>query len=165
MTQCDPFAVVTRLATEPGRKPCVLGKTEIVPNTQSPTWVQRFTFDYELGTPCQLAVSVFHRQSNGEPASLGAALLDVGKTLAARGSTKAKKVQGGTLLATMRQSQSLGIFSLQLAGKELRNVEGLGIFRKSDPLYEIYRDVSNAGANTWELVYRSEVIKDNLNPP
>ena len=45
---------------------------------------------------------------------------------------------------------------------QLKNVEG--VFRKSDPFYEFYRNVSNAGGDTWELVFRSEVVKDDLNP-
>ena len=58
---CDPFAVVTRIATEAGKKPHVIGKTEVMPNTQSPTWAKTFSFDYELGSPCRLAVSVYHK--------------------------------------------------------------------------------------------------------
>jgi len=44
----------------------------------------------------------------------------------------------------------------------LKNVEG--VFRKSDPFYEVYRNVDSAGGDTWELQFRSEVVKDNLNP-
>ena len=39
-----------------------------------------------------------------------------------------------------------------------------GVFRKSDPFYEIYRNVDNAGGDTWELQFRSEVVKDDLDP-
>ena len=45
---------------------------------------------------------------------------------------------------------------------QLKNVEGM--FRKSDPFYEIHRNVNNAGANTWQVVHRSEVVRDDLNP-
>ena len=196
---CDPFAVVTRIATEPGQTPQVLGKTEVVENTTSPTWATNFAFDYELGTPMRLAVSVYHKRggkdgNNNE--SMGAAIFDVAETLGARGSTKAKKVKGGTLFATIRKSEGAGTFRFKFRGEkvshncmhpsvsfsfflrililtihcvwityvtlQLKNVEGW--LRKSDPFYEIYRNVNNAGANTWELVYRSEVVKDNLNP-
>lgn len=42
----DPFGVVTKLATQPGAKPEVLGKTEVVKNNLSPqvrrtTWALR----------------------------------------------------------------------------------------------------------------------------
>eukprot|EP00977_Amphora_coffeiformis_P010849 scaffold2541_cov175-Amphora_coffeaeformis.AAC.5 len=158
----DPYAVVTHIATAPGETPKVIGKTEVVENTTSPSWAKTFVFDYDLGTPCRLAVSVFHKRSDGGSESMGAAMFDVGKTLGARGSTKAKKVKGGTLFATIRQSQGEGTFTFKFRGESLKNVEG--IFRKSDPFYEIFRNVDNAGGDTWELQFRSEVVKDNLNP-
>lgn len=44
----------------------------------------------------------------------------------------------------------------------MKNVEGW--IAKSDPFFELYRNVNNAGGDTWELVHRSKVVKDNLNP-
>jgi len=115
----DPYAVVTHIATAPGETPKVIGKTEVVENTLSPTLAESFVFDYDLGTPCRLAVSVFHRRSNGGSESMGATIFDVGKTLGARGSTKAKKLKGGTLFATIRQSQGEGTFTFKLRGKSV----------------------------------------------
>ena len=51
---------------------------------------------------------------------------------------------------------------LQLKGTNLKNVEGM--FSKSDPFFEILRQVNQAGGLTWDNVYRSESVKNNLNP-
>jgi hypothetical protein len=45
---------------------------------------------------------------------------------------------------------------------QLKNVEGW--IRKSDPFFELARQIDSAGAATWDVVYRSEVVKNNLNP-
>ena len=115
----DPYAVVTHIATAPGETPSVIGKTEVVENTLSPTWAKTIVFDYDLGMPCRLAVSVFHKRSDGGSEPMGAAIFDVGKTLGARGSTKAKKVKGGTLFATVRRSQGEGTFTFKFRGESV----------------------------------------------
>ena len=119
----DPYAVVTEIATEPGKSPNVLGKTEVVENTLNPSWATSFTFDYELGTPCRLAVSVFHHKKNGGSESMGAAIFDVAQTLGARGSTKAKTLKGsGTLFMTIRKAEPAGIFRFKFRGENVSRV-------------------------------------------
>jgi Ca2+-dependent lipid-binding protein len=61
----DPFAVVTKIASAPGQKPEVIGKTEVIKNTLSPQWVKSFEFDYELGTPVKIAINIFDEESKG----------------------------------------------------------------------------------------------------
>jgi hypothetical protein len=51
--------------------------------------------DYELGTTTKVAVTIFDEVRKGENKSMGSAVFDVAEVLAARGSTKAKKVKGG----------------------------------------------------------------------
>lgn len=77
----DPFAVVTMLAVEPGAKPTVLGKTEAVPNSLSPQWVKVFTLDFDLGTPCKVAINVFDEVKKGDNKSMGTAVFDIGELL------------------------------------------------------------------------------------
>jgi Ca2+-dependent lipid-binding protein len=62
----DPFCVVTALATQPGSKANVLGKTEVISNSLSPHWVKVFVLDYELGTPIKLACSIKQRKGKIE---------------------------------------------------------------------------------------------------
>lgn len=159
----DPFAVATLIATSQGSKPKVLGKTEVVKNSLSPHWVKVFEIDYELGTPSKVAVNIFDEVRKGENKGIGSAVFDIGELLGARGNTKARKLKkGGTLFATVRKSQGSGMLRLQVKGTKLKNVEGM--FSKSDPFFELSRKVDAAGSLTWDNVYRSKDIHNNLNP-
>lgn len=160
----DPYAVITQLATVPGTKPRVLGKTEVVQNTLSPQWVKVFVLpDYTLGNVQKIAVSVFDEVKKGDHKSMGSAVFDVDELLGARGNTKAKKLkQGGTIFAMARKAQGSGVLRLSLKGTKLKNVEGL--FSKSDPFFELSRNINSAGGLTWDNVFRSEAKKNNLEP-
>lgn len=159
----DPFAVVTQLAAQPGEKPQVLGKTEVVKNTLNPKWVKTFTVDYEMGTPVKLAISLFDEVRKGDNKSMGTAVFDVEECLGAKGNTKVKKLRpGGNLFCSVRKSQGSGLLRLTLKGVNLKNVEGF--FSKSDPFFELSSKVDSAGFLTWNNVFRSKHIKNNLNP-
>jgi len=121
------------------------------------------TTDYELGTPCKIAVSIFDEVRKGENKEMGSAVFDVAELLGSNGNIKAKRLQkGGTLFASVRRSVGAGMLRLQLRGKKLKNVDGL--FGKSDPFFELSRRVDSDGRLTWDNVYRSKVIENNLNP-
>mmetsp|Transcript_21947 Transcript_21947/g.62509 ORF Transcript_21947/g.62509 Transcript_21947/m.62509 type:complete len:561 (-) Transcript_21947:108-1790(-) len=159
----DPYAVVTQLSTNDSSPAKVLGKTEVIKNTLSPEWIKVFFLDYELGTPVKIAISLFDEVRKGDNKSMGAAMFDVGALLGARGCTKAKRVKGGgTLFAHVRKSVGQGVLRLKMQGVKLKNTEGF--LRKSDPFYELYRKIDSAGAATWDNVYRSNVVMDDLSP-
>lgn len=159
----DPFAVVTHVATEPGQAPTVLGKTEVVKNNLSPQWVHVFVFDYEFGTPMKLVISIFDEVRKGDNKSMGTAIFEVGELLGARGQMKAKALRtGGKIIAQVRKSEGSGLLRLQMKASKLKNTEGF--LRKSDPFFELSREVNVAGGQTWDNVFRSPVIKNNLNP-
>lgn len=159
----DPFAIVTRLSTGNDERPVVLGKTEVVKNNLNPDWVKVFTLDYELGTPQVLAVNIFDEVRKGSNIGMGAAVFDVGELLGSRGNTLAKRLKkGGNLFATVRKSEGTGTFHFKFRGEKLKNVEGF--FGKSDPFFEINRKVSNVSSHSWDVVYRSRVCANNLNP-
>jgi hypothetical protein len=130
----------------------------------NPQFTKVFVFDYELGTPMRLAVSIFDEVSKGQNKSMGCALFDVGEILGARGQTKAKRVSGGTIFAHVRKSEGTGMLRLKLKGVKLKSTEGMGLLRKSDPFFELSRQINSAGGDTWDNVFRSDHIKNNLNP-
>lgn len=75
----------------------------------------------------------------------------------------AKKMKrGGTLFAVVKKAEGTGVLRLTMKGIKLKNVEGM--FAKSDPFYELSRKVDLAGSLTWDNVFRSEVVQNNLNP-
>jgi hypothetical protein len=66
-----------------------------VKNTLAPEWAKVFIFDFELGSPVKMAVSIFDEVKKGDNKSMGACVFDIGEVLAARGSTKCKRVRDG----------------------------------------------------------------------
>lgn len=68
----DPFCVVTKLA-EGASRPVVLGKTEVIKNTLSPDWTKVFVFDFELGHPVHIAISVYDEVRKGSNKAMGSA--------------------------------------------------------------------------------------------
>ncbi|KAL7506970.1 hypothetical protein ACHAXN_004180 [Cyclotella atomus] len=161
----DPFAIVTILGSGPSEKPRVLGKTEVIKNSLSPKWTTSFLFDYEFGKETHINVSIVDevRKKNDKP--MGSAVFEIGDILGSRGSIKAQKLKrGGTLYARLQKppQRNAGALALVLSGHKLKNVEGL--FKKSDPFYEIRRTYNGPNAGSWHVVYRSKQVKDNLSP-
>jgi len=161
----DPFAIVTLLASGPGEKPRVLGKTEVIKNSLSPKWTTSFSFDYSFGKETHINVSVVDEVTRQSDKPMGSAVFEIGDILGSRGSTMAKKLKrGGTLYAriTKAPTRSAGKLALRLHGIKLKNVDGL--FGKSDPFFEVRRTYDGAGGGSWTPVYRGEHVKNNLNP-
>jgi len=161
----DPFAIVTLLATGPGEKPRVLGKTEVIKNSLSPKWTTSFLFDYSFGKETFINVSIVDEVRKQSDKPMGSAVFEIGDILGSRGSTKAKKLKkGGILYARISKAppRSAGKLALCLQGIKLKNVDGL--FGKSDPFFEVRRTYDGAGGGSWTPVYRGKHIKNNLNP-
>eukprot|EP00804_Cyclotella_cryptica_P020314 CCRYP_014051-RA/>CCRYP_014051-RA protein AED:0.20 eAED:0.20 QI:170/1/1/1/0.44/0.4/10/3670/670 len=161
----DPFAIVTLLGSGPGEKPRVLGKTEVIKNSLSPKWTTSFLFDYEFGKETHINVSIVDEVRKKTDKPMGSAVFEIGDILGSRGSTKAQKLKrGGTLYARLQKppAVSAGNLALSLRGIKLKNVEGL--FKKSDPFYELRRTYDGPSGGTWTAVYRSKQVKDNLDP-
>mmetsp|Transcript_2477 Transcript_2477/g.3436 ORF Transcript_2477/g.3436 Transcript_2477/m.3436 type:complete len:570 (-) Transcript_2477:75-1784(-) len=153
----DPYAIVK--ISHPGSSPKELGRTEVIKNTLDPRWTRQFVFDHELGTPSFLSVAVFDRIPKETDKPMGSAMIDVDSVLGSKGNLKAKKMKGGGVLyAKVMKHQGMGDFNLQLRGIKLENVEGL--FKKSDPFYEVWRREGGG----WDTVFRSKPVMESLAP-
>jgi hypothetical protein len=96
---------------------------------------------------------------------MGSAVFEIGEVLGSRGNIKAKKLRnGGTCFVRVTEAARVnyGVLRLKLQGAKLKNVDG--IFSKSDPFFVLNSQTNDAGGRTWHPVYRSEVVKNNLNP-
>jgi hypothetical protein len=145
-----------------------------IKNSLSPKWTTCFDLDYELGSLQRINIGVYDeiRKSKSGNKPMGSALFEVGEVLGTRGNTKAKKLRrGGTLFCRVTSvpistSTSVtakpDILRLTLAASGLKNMAGA--FGKSDPFYEIQANVSAAGGLTWQPVFRSEHMNNNLSP-
>jgi hypothetical protein len=163
----DPFAVVTVLHKEVGVKPTLLGKTEVIPNTNSPDWTKILVLeDFELGKPTHLVISIYDLNKRANT-PMGSTVFEVGSVLGAKGSILGKELKtGGFVVAHLEETTDAGILEFQLRGLQLTNTEGMGLLNKSDPFFELQRlrrSVST-GARVWDCVFRSHTVDNNLNP-
>lgn len=152
------------MASDNKSAPKILGKTEIIKNNLSPTFVTRFELDYEFGKLTHFTISIFDSISKKKGDKLmGSAMFEVGAIMGKRGNVMAKRLRkSGTIFARIKklELQNAGDIKFRLAGFKLRNIEGL--FSKSDPFFEIHAETGrNEFAN---LVYRSEPVMNDLNP-
>jgi C2 domain/Copine len=166
----DPYAVVTLLASDPNEQPKVLGKTEVIKNSLNPKWTTSFDLPYELGTATRINVGIYDEMKKGTHKPMGSAMFEVGEVLGSRGNIKAKNLRnGGTLYARITPAPDPavpgagGTLHLKLSGVKLANVDS-GLFSKTDPFFEILSKVDSAGGLSWQPVYRSKHIMNNLNP-
>eukprot|EP00559_Dactyliosolen_fragilissimus_P005395 CAMPEP_0184867048 /NCGR_PEP_ID=MMETSP0580-20130426/24871_1 /TAXON_ID=1118495 /ORGANISM="Dactyliosolen fragilissimus" /LENGTH=597 /DNA_ID=CAMNT_0027367059 /DNA_START=14 /DNA_END=1807 /DNA_ORIENTATION=+ len=160
----DPFAIVSLLDDESDVKPKILGKTEVIKNSLNPDWVTTFNLDYELGRPVKVIISLYDHVRKGENISMGSAVFDVGYVLGSKGNTKAKSMKhGGVIYAKITNVKDHGKLRFCFRGTKLKNVEG-GLFGKSDPFFEIDRRDIGTNGSEWNTVYRSKVVKNNLDP-
>lgn len=164
----DPYAVVTQIANanQPSVQPKVLGKTEVIKNSLSPHWVKTFDLEYDFTKEIKINVGVYDEIRKGQNKSMGNVIFEIGDILGARGNIKAKRLKhGGTVFCRAKKAprkEEVGKFNFQLRGIKLKNVDGL--FGKSDPFFEVFNLINAASGQTWQIVYRSEVIKNDLNP-
>jgi copine 1/2/3 len=158
-----------------------------IQNTLKPQWTKTFVIEYQFGLPTKVAIHVFdERKKHGgsgnriNDLSMGSAVFEIGQVLAAKGSIKAKSCKGGgTIFLNVRPyhgapptegagaaTSSGAMLQLQLCGVELKSTEGMGLLRKSDPFYEISRcmDNTNSSGSSWDNVFRSPTVTNNLNP-
>jgi C2 domain len=93
-------------------------------------------------------------------------LFEVGQILGARGNVGSKISQmGGTICVNIEPSilkGDSGKILLQLRGIRLKNCQYLG--RVSSLYYELYRKIDRPTGASWISVYRSNVIRKDLNP-
>ena len=78
-------------------------------------------------------------------------------------SVEAKKLStGGVLIAHLTSATVTGSLKLQLSGKDLKNMDGMGLLRKSDPFFALM--VLNDETGNWDAKYRSATIENELDP-
>jgi Copine/C2 domain len=119
-----------------------------------------------LGVATRINIGIFDEIKKGNKArSMGSAQFELGEILGSRGNVKAKKLKmGGTIFvhAIPAATSDSGRLILKMQGHKLKNVDGF--FSKSDPFVEISAKVNSAGGLTWQPVFRSKHVDNELNP-
>ena len=139
-----------------------------IENATNPEWVKQFDAVHSFGKETKFSVTIFNKVKSSQRRKIGSATFEIGEVLSSRGCVKVKKLRAGAGSVVVRVSKAAsidyGTLNLQLRGIKLMNVEGF-LRGKSDPYFILKSQVKNSGGCVaWQAVYRSECIKNNLNP-
>ena len=146
-----------------------IGRTEVVYDTQNPDFIATFKVHYHFEENQMLTVKIFDEDKKGsknlnDHDYAGMITVSLGQLMGSNGNVVVKNVSGGTGqgVIAVRAEEVTACHDqviLQLAGQGLKNKDGW--FGTSDPFVTISR-MNEDG--TWSLVWKSEVIMNNLSP-
>ncbi|CAM9580394.1 unnamed protein product [Chrysoparadoxa australica] len=173
-SKSDPFAVLSLgRANAAGLVEMVeQGRTETIDNTHDPAWTKQFlsshiySFSYLVTEEQTVHIAVFDDDKVTSDDNLGEVKFTLASLLSSRGQSQASKLRivagraKGTMTVKAEEMAACHDWvKLSFAGIKLPNKDGL--FGKSDPFYIISR-VREDGS--FQEVYKSEVVDNNLNP-
>uniref|UniRef100_A0A8C2WCW5 Copine 1 n=1 Tax=Chinchilla lanigera TaxID=34839 RepID=A0A8C2WCW5_CHILA len=144
-----------------------LGRTEQVRNCSSPEFSKTLQLEYHFETIQKLRFGIYDIDNKtpelGDDDFLGGAECSLGQIVSSQILTlplmlKPGKPAGqGTITISALELKDSCVVTMEV---EARNLDKKDFLGKSDPFLEFFRQ----GDGKWHLVYRSEVIKNNLNP-
>uniref|UniRef100_A0A4W6CMW7 Copine-3 n=1 Tax=Lates calcarifer TaxID=8187 RepID=A0A4W6CMW7_LATCA len=165
-SKSDPLCVL--LQKTGGDSWTELGRTERLKNTSSPSFSQRLRLDYHFETVQNLKLGVYDIDNStsdlGDDDYLGGVELTLGQIVSSKTVTrplelkKGKPAGKGTITVTAEEIKDNRAIELEL---EAKNLDKKDTFGKSDPFLEIFKQGDDG---KWQLVHRTEVVKNNLNP-
>ncbi|XP_042691461.1 copine-1 isoform X2 [Centrocercus urophasianus] len=164
-SKSDPLCV---LLLDVGGRWAELDRTERIKNCQDPEFSKKLLVDYYFEKVQKLKFAVYDIDNKSAELSdddfLGAVECTLGQIVSSSVFTRplelkdGKPAGKGTITITAEEIKDTRVVSLEIQARNLDKKDFLG---KSDPFLELYKQ-SDAG--TWQLVYRSEVVKNNLSP-
>lgn len=164
-----PFAEV-RFVDGP-RKGERLGRTETIEGSTNPDFVKLIFIEVDDHVIHRLEVKLYDFQVHGQNELLGEVTFEPVLVFRSQGHTQTMSLGSGKSSITVSVVESnpsqQGMVKLHLRGLDIRNVEpGLLGLGRSDPFYEIGKKDSDqkTGKVRHDVVYRSEHIKNHLNP-
>ncbi|GFR91640.1 copine-3 [Elysia marginata] len=167
MSKSDPCAVLY-MARKGGRME-EIGRTENVKNSLDPKFAKRICVDYYFEEVQKITVAVYDVDNSTTTMSdddfLGQLDCTVGQLVSNSPYTKPLLLKGGkragqgTITIRAEESKEGGeVAVITFNAKKLDNKDFMG---KSDPYLEIQKPTRDG---SWQIVHRTEVIKNNLNP-
>ncbi|XP_072412234.1 copine-1-like isoform X1 [Chiloscyllium punctatum] len=163
----DPLCVLLQ-NTEAGDQWMELDRTERVKNCQSPQFAKKLEVDYFFERVQKLKFGIYDIDNKSINLSdddyLGGVECTLGQIVSSKSFTrplqlkKGKLAGKGNITVVAEEIRDKRSAVLQLEARNLENKDFMG---KSDPFLELYRQ---GDGDKWQLAYRSEVIKNNLNP-
>uniref|UniRef100_A0A3Q3KF07 Copine-3 n=2 Tax=Monopterus albus TaxID=43700 RepID=A0A3Q3KF07_MONAL len=165
-SKSDPLCVL--LQNTGGDTWAELGRTEQIKNSSSPSFSQRIKLDYNFETVQNLKLGVYDIDNATVDVKdddyLGGVELTLGQIVSSKTVTrplqlkKNKPAGKGTITVTAEEVKDNRAIVLEMEAKGLDKKDTFG---KSDPFLEFFKQGDDG---KWQLVYRTEVVKNNLNP-
>ncbi|XP_053172497.1 copine-1 isoform X2 [Scomber japonicus] len=165
-SKSDPLCVL--LLGTGGDQWTELGRTERLMNTSSPSFSQRLRLDYHFETVQNLKLGVYDIDNKsvdlGDDDYLGGVELTLGQIVASKSVSrplqlkKGKPAGKGTITVTAEEIKDNRAIEMEMEAKKLDKKD---LFGKSDPFLEFFKQGDDG---KWQLVHRTEVVKNNLNP-
>jgi hypothetical protein len=158
----------------PGRQEEELGRTEVARACVNPTFRHRFRLEYSFHEEQTFVLRVYDEDLRyatdlKEHDYLGGCLFTLGQLMGARGCTLAKRlgrekafmvVTGEEILETREVLEFR--FSCQDLVKERNLIDQSKVMEKCRPYFRLERFYKED--QSWEVVWKSEVLKDTLDP-
>lgn len=164
-SKSDPLCVL--LQDVGGGHWAELGRTERIRNCSNPEFSKTLQIEYHFETVQKLRFGIYDIDNKtpelGDDDFLGGAECSLGQIVSSRTLTlplmlKAGKPAGqGTITVSAQELKDSRVVTLEV---EARNLDKKDFLGKSDPFLEFFRQTDGK----WHLTYRTEVIKNNLNP-
>ncbi|TNN40623.1 Copine-1 [Liparis tanakae] len=145
-----------------------LARTERLDNTSSPAFSQRLKLDYHFESVQNLKLGVYDIDNAssdlGDDDYLGGVELTLGQIVSSKTLTrplqlkKGKPAGKGSITITAEEMKDKRVIQLEF---EAKNLDKKDTFGKSDPFLEFFKKGDDG---KWQLVHRTEVVKNNLSP-
>ncbi|KAF7645394.1 hypothetical protein LDENG_00205130 [Lucifuga dentata] len=165
-SKSDPLCVL--LQKDRGGKWTELARTERLNNTSSPSFSQRLRLGYHFETVQHVKFGVYDIDNSTSDLAdddfLGGAELTLGQIVSSKTVSRplqlkeGKPAGKGTITITAEEIKDNRAIVLEMEAKGLDKKDTFG---KSDPFLEFFKQ---GGDGKWQLVYRTEVVKNTLNP-
>uniref|UniRef100_A0A803SMC9 Copine-3 n=1 Tax=Anolis carolinensis TaxID=28377 RepID=A0A803SMC9_ANOCA len=165
-SKSDPLCVL--LQDVGGEQWTELVRTERIKNCHNPQFSKKLLIDYYFEKVQKLKFGVYDIDNKSYDLNdddyLGGAECTLGQIVSSKTLTqplmmkKGKPAGKGTITISAEEIKDTRVICMDV---EARNLDKKDFLGKSDPFLEFYKQ-SDSGK--WQLVYRSEVIKNNLNP-
>ncbi|KAJ8259575.1 hypothetical protein GJAV_G00171010 [Gymnothorax javanicus] len=165
-SKSDPLCVLLQSTGED--KWTELGRTERINNCQDPEFSKRLSVDYYFEKVQKLKFGIYDIDNKsvdlGDDDFLGGFECSLGQVVSSKKITrplqlkKGKPAGKGTITVVAEEIKDNRAIVMEV---EARNLDKKDTFGKSDPFLEFFKQGDDG---KWQLVHRTEVIKNNLNP-
>ncbi|XP_030632091.1 copine-1 isoform X2 [Chanos chanos] len=165
-SKSDPLCVLLQSVGD--GKWTEIDRTEKVKNSQDPEFSKKLRIDYFFEKVQKLKLGIYDIDNKSFDLSdddfLGGFECTLGQIVSSKKITrplelkKGKPAGKGTITITAEEIKDNRVIALEVEAKGLDKKD---VFGKSDPFLEFFKQGEDG---KWQLVHRTEVIKNNLNP-